>query len=246
MRTDMGQPAIVKPSDPIPADYVRAERLKRIVTTNTLLAVGGNGKQWARDMRTIRLRIVGGDAAQRLDAALDHLEKYWKEERCPKPSCPLKLFQKLPFIEMAIQIKAKSQQAPVTISPPAQKVTDRLASMGWPKGSEPLLGAAVQRSFDNAKKFLDGLCWVADAQPKTRVGRFAARLRDQCFISIASHIQAWFEQVHRKVRTWADWSGKLDYYVWSVEHPDVQAWGRGEATANYTGDTWEELMEAIK
>jgi hypothetical protein len=256
--TDMGQPAITKPSDPIPADYVRAERLKRIVTTNTLMRVGGSVKNWARDMRQLRCRIVGGDAAQRIDAALDHIEQHWKEERCPKPSCPLQLMRKLPAIEQAIQIKAKSAQAPVTLSPQAEETTARLLKeLDWPEPAVKNLGGAVQRSFDKLNQFVAAAERISKkslppkdtdlirkSTPESQLAEDARALFRKMRPDDET-IFRWFERVHEKLARYEKWGGGFDNQIWSVEHKAVQMWF-SHLMAGSGGDAlWEALLKEL-
>lgn len=245
---EMGTPSDAK-TKPTPSDVAHANRLHEIITTKARIGVPWSRSRWADYIRKLR-NDLGGDAA-RIGRALDFLAKHYDDKYCPKPSCAQKFREKFTKVEEAI-FRFKEQE-PVTITPAATKIADRLQrEYDWPNGSAPHLEGAVQRSLDNFNKFAADVTALekklkprAETDRKARLLlRYTRRLFTEAFLYPESTVREWFEEIHAKLKDCERWGGRFDNYIWSPQHKDVIRAGK-RVTDN--GDAaWDELMEALK
>jgi len=144
----------------------------------------------------------------------------------------------------------------VEVSTEATAIAQRLAGMGWPKGSGEAVPAAVQVCLDayNAwiitrNQFLDKLRrddlvngYGTECALLLRLGEHLVRVTP----SPSHFVQKWMEAVNQSVKGWEAWGGDLAPFVFRPDAQRFQAIGRGWAES-FTNDPdrWDRFIEVM-
>jgi hypothetical protein len=135
-------------------------------------------------------------------------------------------------------------------------IVRRLAALGWPKGAEEGVPAAVQVCLTNYtawlaahNKFMDKLRrndldndYGKDYERTLRLSEYLMRVMP----SKAHFVQIWMEAINERVRGWDEWDGELTPFVFHPESKQFRAMGRGWAK-DYTQDPdrWDQFCDIM-
>lgn len=157
-------------------------------------------------MRILR-QAVDGDL-DRIQKALNWYADHARDRYTPVIRCAKSFRQKFPQLEQAI---IRSQGNTAVISDEAKTLARKLAQKGWPKGSSEQLPQAIQTTMDGYSEFSRRFKLVyhkyKDDLPRWFI-HYAASKRT----TPTEFAEKWFADIHRQVRSWKDWSGKLKVF----------------------------------
>lgn len=195
----------------------------------------------------LRLRHLDEIPAARIQKVLDWYTTHLGQEFIPEAYSGETFRKKFLAIEKAM---GRDAIGTVTVSPEAKKVTERLAMLGWPKGSIETVPQAVQVCLEGYRG------WVT--RFKATTGKLEAHKAPQYLRRLAEHvdrmlpapdhfIQGWMTAVHGRVSGWDDWSGDFGPYLFKPTAKKFRNMGRAWAEA-YNGDpdTWDRLLDVLQ
>lgn len=192
--------------------------------------------------------LLNNKSESRVEKALE-----WFCRNLGKPNCPTtysaKAFRKeFCSIEQASMLDLDPA---ADISDDAKKVLEWLKPLGWPKGSDVELPAAVQRTLDNYTPFLAkfkvALPKLAPIHEQVGLGEYPYRSEEERkkirlvvrHYRILDYVKTtylpapriftdnWWNLFHGKVANWSNWSGSLAGYVFSEQSQHLLRLGRG-------------------
>jgi len=236
-------------------DRDNATKLESIVKKLPPRTTGISGTKpstWARHFRLLRTKdnIPPKDVAR----VLAWYEKHIGEEYTPAAFSGESFRAKWEALERAC---SRDKTTTHEITPAAAKVAERVAGLGWPKGSASALPGAVAAclsayaAWRAKRKVFMGLLESGKLNDKQGI-------KPKQLISFGNHlgeilpadshfVEEWMRDVHGQIRTWAEWSGDLGQHIFKPTAKRFVAMGRGwaEKYCNDAGrwDRFTEIME---
>lgn len=211
---------------------VRCANDLRALCRARLWPVSAERGAWAEEFRLLRTRDLhhDKDPAGRVRKVLDfYVERAATDDgqelaRLPACRTGREFRRKFAWIED----RMAKEDAPA--SPEAERIARRLAQLNsWPKGSDKRLPAAVQKSLTNFTAFQDGLKTLIktltaavnkDPNHRDRHLLGAARALFAAYQAPpAEFVSDWFAALAVRLNNWAEWSGNLDGWGFSVTAP---------------------------
>lgn len=209
--------------------------------------------RWAVEFK--RLNQYQSDSA--IQVALDWVVKNVnrikrREHGLPPVFSPSSFRNCFQWINDAIQKEDRDKPKPVSTK--AKVIARRLATtMTWPKGSKAQLPAVVETSLVNARRFLKKLRrfehppdWGSSRC--FQVDKLKARIEVKFSGGVSTFVERWFTYVHKRVASWNDWSGNLNYFAFVSTHKDFDRMGQ-EVAIEFAGTggiaLWRLLREEV-
>jgi hypothetical protein len=219
----------------LPVDAIHANQLISTLMRQGRITGTFKRSQWANELRLLREGVGGDDG--RVAAVLDWLDATPPDKYTPLV-CSAKAFRaKFPQLEAAM--KRGAAPPPVTITPKAEWVVNKLKDYKWPKGAASHLPQAVQKSLTAFRLFLKNLLPLA-------TNGFPRFVQSKLCIPPEDFVLNWFERVHRRIATWEDWSGNLDPCAWTPTHKDMTKLGSGWAAEwGVSESKWDDLVKTL-
>ena len=222
-------------------DRSRARRLKEYVR-NQGWSLSASPKNWEQAFAILRRRPA--ICATQIDSVLDYLTLHHPRDAKPRIRNARELIDRWDWLTDLAE-----KNKPVTVSPIADNISNRLANLGWPKGSEAKLPEAVQKSLDAFTAFQAKLKpFVKQPEPTDkrvrRLWNFAKEVWASSLDSAPWFVENYFVRLHKRVRGWSGWSGS--FAPWLFTLPKLVDEGRGWSV-EYCGvpNLWDQLLKEI-
>ncbi len=234
-------------------DLKCAEKLMDIIKDKKDLSFHVPPSAWANTFRIIR--EVDGVGRTRMMSALKWYIRNIGKKFVPSVYNAKQFRSKFLSIEDAMNRTDDSDQsktADIKVGPLAGRITDRLLSRNWPKGSATDVGAVVQHSLDEYGKFLDKMNRLTAkiSLDNGKRGQPIKKLLNYLMETIppsSQFVEGWMEEVNDNVSNWSAWSGNLNQMGVKIEGKRFMGVGR-EWSNDFCGDPgrWDELMEKCR
>lgn len=207
--------------------------------------VRGRPSAWAHQI--LLLRTLDEIPPDRIQKVLDWFARRMGAEFVPVAYNAEAFRKKFLAIEEAM---ARDVVGTTTVSPEAGRIAERLAMLGWPKGSAEMVSQAVQVCLEGYRG------WVT--RFKATTARLEAQKGQARLIRLAQHVdrvlpapsqfvQGWMTEVNNRVSGWDEWSGDLKPFLYKPESKKFRSMGRGWAEAyNNDPDSWDRLIDMMK
>lgn len=220
--------AAAKKPDVTAVDKERAAQLREAVRVHTKAPPETQARTDFVEMSILRRKINDED---RISAVLswycDHLADKWT----PKALSGHWFRQKFAAIEAAM-LRANGTAPSPAESPPAAEpdpdesavVTTLTTGPIWPHGSASQLPEQARRALTNVRSFqrvMNNIARQGAETETTRVTAYAVRRLLAHMGTPQFVVESWFTRVLERVARWDQWSGKLDFFAWRFDHPDV-------------------------
>jgi hypothetical protein len=202
-------------------------------------------RAWAVEFRRLHdsFQPTGAEAAGRLTTVLSWYVEHIGEQYVPQAFSAESFRVKFDAIEEAMKRHTRDNPD-VVPGADALEISERLLMRGWPKGAEAHVPAVVQMCLDFMNSWTDRLYRVDTGN--ARLDRFAQELRRHDLGDPYHYTENWMGGVHRQVRKWADWSGRLTNFVIGPDSKKFNQDGRAAAD-EICGDAgaWDGLQRVI-
>lgn len=262
--TAMFFPELDQPTPISPRDRERAGRLlEALHKTGRAQTTKSPSKKWIAGFRQLRTSYP----EDRIDKVLDWYTTNVGKDYVPLAFCGQSFKSKFDQLEKAME-RDRKRNPDVTPSELALSITKRLRRLGWPSGTETTLPHITELCLRNYIEFRNRWESVKVARRKyaeRRNAKFneemkAKRLHkgnkkltvSDRLLSFLEHktpptpeffVQNWLEDV---VFPRMEKFPKIDYFVWSHQHPDFKPVAAGWAK-EYSGsaDLWNRVEELL-
>lgn len=194
---------------------------------------------WDPQFAILRRRYGSDEVGRVLDAYIRH--------RIDKPRVASAEQFKMRW-DWIVQVVDRLCADEFVYSDDAKAIVADLSELIWPGESHLQLPRVVQKSLDNYQLFAD-LTQRFSPTPQYRgislrdvLLEVQGRLADP-----HSEVLSWFRAIWKAVKGWAEWSGKLDSYVWNPLSDRFGKWA-ARVVSNYCGepDAWSQVVAVLK
>jgi hypothetical protein len=174
-------------------------------------------KTWPEQFRL--LRTADEIQQDEIERVLDWYCTNWKDQWTPKCHSAKAFRSKFDRVDAAIQ-RTMRDTPQIKIGEDAQRITERLMTKKWPKGSDQTLAAFVQMSldeYDEVHRLIVSQGNRIDPDQSDNIQTRMRMSRDKNLVNYViqtlaapSHfVEQWFESIWKRVSTWDGWNGNL-------------------------------------
>lgn len=244
---------------PTEFDEAAAKTLLDIITTYAKRTPRGPGitninrakpSTWPEHIRL--LRTVDEVKEGRIRRVLKWYAENIGEPFCPQAFSGIAFRQKFHKLERAAE---RDIDTTVEIGAIAAKVAERLAGLGWPRGTVATLPAATQACLNG---YQAGLAKMRAFVRRLRADDLTEEYRDRTKMlgvgeavlerlpTPEAFIEGWMRDVHTRVRGWEKWDGDLAPYVFSEGSKRFHGMCRGFAERHCGDpDRWDRFYSVM-